>query len=155
VPHAATYFPSRRATCFALVSAVRAFDTDISPVLSPFSPIFSRISPRVRPWPSLMTCKSCSRLLPLRDRGARLVPVCRSRLATFRRFVGVDRPHLAIDGCELAFQLVLLVEDCFALGMEPLAIPGYEVLENLNHMFPPMLVGGHVGALPIFVQPIS
>src|SRR4051812_6906124 len=46
---AATYLRSRRVTWLALVSAVSAFDTDISPALSPFRPIFSRISPRVRP----------------------------------------------------------------------------------------------------------
>src|SRR5712691_2959339 len=71
MPHAATYLPSRRETWFAFVRAVRAFDTDISPDLLPLSPIFSRISPRERPLPFLMTCKSCSRLLPLRARGAR------------------------------------------------------------------------------------
>src|SRR5713101_2577787 len=75
-PHAATYLPSRRETWFAFVRAVRAFDTDISPDLLPFNPIFSRISPRERPLPSRITARSCSRLLPLRARGARL-PVCR------------------------------------------------------------------------------
>src|SRR5260370_7109215 len=69
MPHAATYLPSRRETWFAFVRAVRAFDTDISPDLLPLSPIFSRISPRERPLPSLMTCKSCSRLLPRRACG--------------------------------------------------------------------------------------
>src|SRR5712692_4181020 len=69
--HAATYLPSRRETWLAFVRAVRAFDTDISPDLLPFKPIFSRISPRERPLPSLMTCKSCSRLLPRRACGAR------------------------------------------------------------------------------------
>ena len=47
-----------------LVSVVNAFDTDISPALSPLSPIFSRISPRVRPSPSRITWSSSSRLLP-------------------------------------------------------------------------------------------
>src|SRR5437763_16136450 len=74
MPHAATYLPSRRETWFALVRAVRAFDTDISPDLLPFNPIFSRISPRERPLPFLMTCKSCSRLLPRRPCGARRRP---------------------------------------------------------------------------------
>ena len=154
VPHAATYLPSRRATWLPLVSAVSAFDTDISPDLSPLSPIFSRISPRVRPWPSLMTCKSCSRLLPLRARGARR---CGSAelagcLAGLRRFVGVDRAQLVVDGGELALKLVLLVEDRLALGVKPLAISRDEVLERVRHSYPPMLVGGLVDALPTFVQ---
>src|SRR5947208_7004752 len=48
------YFRFSRRTWLLFVSAVRAFDTDISPDLLPFSPIFSRISPRVRPRLSLM-----------------------------------------------------------------------------------------------------
>jgi hypothetical protein len=45
----ATYFRSRRVTCLFFVRAVSALETDISPDLLPFKPIFSRISPRVRP----------------------------------------------------------------------------------------------------------
>ena len=67
--------PSRRLTWLALVSAVSAFETDISPVLLPLSPIFSSISPRANPPPVRMTSRSCSRLLPLRLVEARRVLV--------------------------------------------------------------------------------
>src|SRR5438874_11793299 len=59
---AATYFRSFRATCFDFVSAVRALLTDISPALLPFSPIFSRISPRETPLLLVMSLSSSSRL---------------------------------------------------------------------------------------------
>lgn len=52
-------------TWFALVNAVSALDTDISPVLLPFKPILSKISPRVRPLPAWMTFSS-SRFEPRR-----------------------------------------------------------------------------------------
>src|SRR5215210_6532605 len=65
--YAPTYFlSSLRRTWLLLVSAVSAFDTDISPDLLPFRPIFSRISPRVRPWPWRITFISSSRLEPRR-----------------------------------------------------------------------------------------
>jgi hypothetical protein len=76
LPHATTYLPSRRATCCDLVRAVSAFDTDISPALSPFNPIFSSIWPRVRPLPSRMTFSNSSRFEPRRVPDARRVRDC-------------------------------------------------------------------------------
>jgi len=75
----------------------------------------------------------------------------RCRLASLGRFVRFDGAEFAVDGVELLFKLMLLVEDSLALFVEALTLAGGERLEGLCHPFPPALIGGLVGGLPTFV----
>ena len=57
---------------------------------------------------------------------------CRSgSLSSFGGFVGVDGREFAINVGELAFEVVLLVENLLTFGKQPLAVPGNKVGEGL------------------------
>ncbi|MND05495.1 hypothetical protein D3C83_263200 [compost metagenome] len=56
------------------------------------------------------------------------------RSADLGGFVGINRAEFAIDLGELVFQLVLLVENLLASGMQSLALAGNKVGEGfLGH----------------------
>ena len=116
------YFPPSRCAWLLLIRALRAFDTDISPLLSPFRPIRSRISPRDSPSLCRIRSSNASRLLPRRAGDCRPAGARRAALAGFRRFIGLDSGKLAIYRVEFALQFFLPAEDLLALRAEPVSL---------------------------------
>ena len=96
--------------------------TDISPALSPFRPILSRISPRDSPSPCWIKFSSSSRLPPRRARGCRLTDALPRCLTDLCRLIGLKSRELAIYCIEPALQLFLPIEDLLALGAEPVPL---------------------------------
>jgi hypothetical protein len=134
IPSWAMYFPSRLTTWLALDRAVSAFDTDIAPDLSPLSPIFSRISPRVRP-PGLLWIipSNAFRLLPLRP--------CGASLTLLGCFVSVYRREFPVDRGKLLCERLLLGNDHLAFFGKTVTLLINEGLKSLCHSFSPLLIG--------------